>query len=259
MSWIGKAVGGLLGLVTAGPIGSVLGMLLGHQFDHGYRNGSGPGRSAARIQSLFFETTFAVMGHLAKVDGRVSEEEIRVARLIMHNMRLRPEQVRAAIEHFTLGKEAHYPLAEQITRLGNALGHRHDLARAFVEIQLQALIGAASVGHAERELLWQVARSLGIGRAELAAIEAEVRGRHGSAGGSRGAVLGLEEAYRIIGVTPSVGDQEVKMAYRRLMNQHHPDKLVARGLPESMTAVAQQKTQEIRAAYERVKAARNLK
>lgn len=259
MSWIGKAVGGLLGLATAGPIGSVLGLLLGHQFDQGLRGGSGPQRSAGKIQSLFFETTFAVMGHLAKVDGRVSEEEIRVARLIMHNMRLRPEQVRAAIEQFTLGKQPHYPLAEQLTRLGEALGHRHDLARAFVEIQLQALIGAASFGHAERELLWQVARSLGIGRAELAAIEAEVRGRHASAGASRTAVLGLEEAYRILGVAPSAGDQEIKTAYRRLMNQHHPDKLVARGLPESMTAVAQQKTQEIRAAYERVKAARNLK
>ena len=71
--------------------------------------------------------------------------------------------------------------------------------------------------------------------------------------------VSLEDAYEVLGVEPGASDQEVKTAYRRLMNQHHPDKLVSRGLPESMMGVAEQKTQEIRAAYERIKSQRDFK
>jgi DnaJ like chaperone protein len=60
----------------------------------------------------------------------------------------------------------------------------------------------------------------------------------------------------VLGVAAGATDAEVKTAYRRLMNQHHPDKLVAKGLPEEMVALATEKTQEIKAAYDTVKAAR---
>ena len=72
-------------------------------------------------------------------------------------------------------------------------------------------------------------------------------------------VESLAEAYRVLGVGAAASDDEVKTAYRRLMSQHHPDKLVARGLPESMKSVAEQKTHEVRAAYETIKAQRGLK
>ena len=78
------------------------------------------------------------MGQVAKIDGRVSEDEVRVARRIMHGMRLTDEQVQYAIEHFTRGKSAGYPLESRLAALAEQLGGRGDLARAFVQIQLQA-------------------------------------------------------------------------------------------------------------------------
>jgi DnaJ like chaperone protein len=63
----------------------------------------------------------------------------------------------------------------------------------------------------------------------------------------------------VLGVSEEATNAEVKTAYRRLMNQHHPDKLVARGLPKSMIGVAEQKTQEVRAAYETLKARRGFR
>jgi DnaJ like chaperone protein len=69
----------------------------------------------------------------------------------------------------------------------------------------------------------------------------------------------LHEAYEILGVKPSASDAEVKKAYRRLMNQHHPDKLVAKGLPEEMMKLATAKAQEIKGAYERIKSARGMR
>jgi DnaJ like chaperone protein len=255
MQWFGKAVGATLGLFVAGPWGSVLGALLGHQFDQGFGTQL-PGASK-QTQELFFEVVFEVMGHLAKVDGRVSEEEIRVARRIMHAMRLTPEQVRVAIDCFTRGKGVQYPLDERLGELRRRIGQRHDLARAFVEIQLQAAIGGGDIANPKRQLLWEVARSFGIGRVELAQIEALIRAQGQPRG--QGQALSLEAAYQILGVEASVSDKDVKTAYRRLMNQHHPDKLVARGLPASMVTLAEEKTREILAAYERIKAQRAMK
>jgi DnaJ like chaperone protein len=256
MQWYGKAIGATLGLLAGGPVGSILGALLGHQFDQGL--GSQLTGGFKHTQGLFFEIAFEVMGHLAKVDGRVSEDEIRVARRIMHAMRLTPEQVRVAIECFTKGKGSNYPLDERLGELRGRIGQRRDLTRAFVEIQLQAAIGGGDIDNAKRHLLWEIARAFGIGRVELAQMEALIRAQ-AQPRGAQNNPISLDEAYRVLGVEPSASDKEVKTAYRRLMNQHHPDKLVSRGLPASMVTLAEQKTREILGAYERVKAQRGFK
>ncbi len=264
MPWIGKAVGGALGFVVASVIarplsliGLAVGIALGHQFDDGMSSGqaarSRRGFGSERIQQLFFETTFAVMGHVAKVDGRVSEDNIRAARKIMHSMALSPEQVQEAIAHFTAGKSAGFRRKEILNRLHDRLRGRRDLTRAFVEIQMQAALAVDSISKAKRELLWEIARTLGMGRVELAQIEALIRAQKYRASGAVGGQQSLEEAYGVLGLSSDCSDQDVKTAYRRLMNEHHPDKLVAKGLPESMMKVAEEKTQEIRAAYDLVK------
>ena len=256
MQWFGKAIGGILGLLTAGPIGSVLGVVIGHQVDAQLELRRGR-RGTHEISQLFFDVAFEIMGHAAKVDGRVSESEIRVARRIMHGMRLRPEQVSAAIERFTAGKSAQYPFDERIRALADHIGSQAELARAFMQIQLQAAIGAGEFGPQKRQLLWRVASALGVSRADLAQLEAIVRAHEQR--GAQSAAASLDEAYGALGISADATNEAVKTAYRRLMNQHHPDKLVARGLPASMISVAEQKTQEVRAAYEKIKAQRGFK
>ena len=261
MMWVGKAVGGVLGLMVGSYVGLAVGVLVGHQFDRGLAKRTGDGQSAGvtpeHIQAAFFHATFRVMGHLAKADGRVSETEIRAARLVMHGMKLSAAQVESAVEHFTEGKSPGFPLDATLRRLHGLLQERPDLTRAFVEIQMQAAVAAGSIGRTKRDLLWTVARGLGLGRVELAQIEALVRAHRARGAGKD--FVSLEDAYEVLGIDPGASDQEVKTAYRRLMNQHHPDKLVSRGLPESMMGVAEQKTQEIRAAYERIKSQRDFK
>ena len=69
----------------------------------------------------------------------------------------------------------------------------------------------------------------------------------------------VAQAYEVLGVASTASDAEVTKAYRRLMNQNHPDKLVARGLPESMMKVAEEKTRQVRAAYELLREARAMR
>ena len=260
MQWYGKALGRIIGLMLArSAVGAAFGLLLGQLFDPRVLHRRNGGSAAAdQFSQLFLDVAFEVMGHLAKIDGRVSEPEIRAVREVMHGLQFTPEQTSGAIERFTRGKSEDYPLGERLDALARQIDHRDDLARAFVHLQLQAAVGAGPIGPEKRQLLWYVANALYLSRAELAQLESLVRAQRERATRDRGSTS-VEQAYRVLGVAADASDVEVKKAYRRLMNQHHPDKLVARGLPESMIGTAEQKTHEVRAAYERVKEERGFK
>ena len=269
VSWWGKVLGGTLGFMLGNVPGAVLGVVLGHLLDDEGRglnwDASGP-RDPAEVQRSFFAATFQVMGHLCKADGRVSEDEIALARQVMGQMRLTPQQEREAIRLFEEGKAADFPVDEVITRLAGLTRGRRDLVRVFVEIQMHAALADGAVGEREREILGAICRVLRVSPIELAQIETLIRMQRGMGAGagarsdpSQAAGTSLEEAYQVLGVSASVSDAEVKKAYRRLMNEHHPDKLVAKGLPESMMKVAQERSAQIRRAYERIKEHRGFK
>ena len=257
MNWTGKLVGVIIGSL-AGPVGAAVGLFLGHQFDRGV--GGRQRENYDGVGQVFFETTFGVMGHVAKADGRVSEAEIQAARGIMDRMRLDEAQVQAAIRLFNEGKAPDWPMERELARLAAALGSRRTLRRAFLEIQVEAALSNPYMGAETRDKLWRIATALDLGRVELAQVEALLRfGR--ATGGDRQvqSQSSTADAYRVLGLEPAASDEEVKLAYRRLMNQHHPDKLRARGMPESMIPVAEAKTREIRAAWDTLRAARGMR
>jgi DnaJ like chaperone protein len=267
--WIGKILGFALGLFRGGLSGAIIGALIGHMLDRylAARFGAagagslGRGASSAAVQQVFFETTFLVMGHLAKADGRVSEEEIQAARIVMHHMRLRPEDVKRAIDLFAIGKQPDTNIEIHVSALREACAPHPELIRTFLEIQMELALSKGSISPAERKVLWRVADTLGVGRVELTQLEAVLRARRsfGQEQSSQQHTNALELAYKALGIESGAADPEVKKAYRRLMNQHHPDKLVARGLPDSMMEVAKERTREIRSAYETIKAHRGFK
>lgn len=270
MNWYGKLGGGILGFVAGRWFGAIIGVLLGHQFDRGLgsleaspksRRRRAHFSSAAR-QQIFFEATFMTMGHLAKSDGRVSEQEIQAARKVMHRLNLRPEDVQRAIALFRAGKEPQANIEQKLAELSDACWRQPELIRAFLEIQMEIIVSKRMAAPAERKALWKIARILGVGRVELTQLEAVFRAqRTFGAGHRRDDPSGnkLEQAYAALGLKSGVSDHEVKTAYRRLMSQHHPDKLQAKGLPDSMMEAAKERTREIRAAYETIREHRNIK
>lgn len=262
MGWWGKIIGGAFGYLLGGPLGAALGAALGHNFDKGL------GRTAAvfggqeRAQTAFFTATFSVMGYMCKADGRVSEDEIALARAVMAQMELSAAQRETAIRLFREGKKPDFPLDAALSQLKHECGNRRNLLRMFIEIQLAAAYADGSLAAAEHRLLLHICDHLGIPRAELEHLEAIIRAERHAAGSGRGAPRAagpsLAQAYAILDVSSQASDAEVKKAYRRLLSQHHPDKLVAKGLPEEMMKLASQKTHEIRQAYERIAKARGL-
>lgn len=264
MIWQGKALGAVVGVFAAGPVGALFGTFIGHLFDVQAENrarSAGPRTSSVGVQEAFFRATFQVMGHLAKADGRVSEEEIRAARSMMSELRLGEREVKLAIELFTQGKAADFPLDETLRQLYWTCRSRPDLCRMFVQIQVQAALWGGGLNAAARKVLTRVCAALNVSAYELVQMEALLRMQQSARQSqqTRASVDRVAQAYAVLGVSSSASDSEVTKAYRRLMNQNHPDKLHAKGLPESMMKVAEEKTRQIRAAYEVLREARGLK
>ena len=209
----------------------------------------------------FLDSTFAVMGAVCKADGRVDEREIAAAEAMMRRLRLDADQRLAAIDSFNRGKQPGFDLASELTTLRQAIGNAPHLKRIFLEVQLQAVLADGSIAPQERQMLAQVARGLGLSELEIARIEAILRMAQRHAGGASAGPRPssrdeLADAYAVLGVPSSASDAEIKRAYRKLMSEHHPDKLAAKGLPESMREMAERKTRDITRAYDIVKAAR---
>ena len=265
MIWQGKAFGALLGIAVAGPVGAVFGAFLGHLVDaqlEGQQQLRGAAGSST-IQEAFFRATFQAMGHVAKADGRVSQEEIRAARAMMTELRLGEREVQLAIQMFTQGKARDFPLMATLRELHASCRDRPDLRRMFVQIQLQAALWGGSLNSAGREVLKRIAVALEVSGFELVQMEALLRMQNTRRSEAPQAEVDryrrLEQAYAVLGIERSASDAEITKAYRRLMNQNHPDKLLAKGLPESMLQLAQEKTTQIRAAYDLLREARGSK
>jgi DnaJ like chaperone protein len=265
MVWQGKAVGALVGVVAGGPVGALCGAFIGHLFDAHAQSkpqASATSYTSSRdVQEPFFNASFQVMGHIAKANGRVTEDNIRAARAMMTELRLGEPEVQLAIELFTAGKASDFPFDQTLQSLYALCRKRPDLCRMFIQIQLQAALWAGSIEPATRRMLSRACKALDVSAYELVQMEALLRMQRASRQPetSQPAVNRLTEAYEVLGMSHTATDGEVTKAYRRLMNQNHPDKLVAKGLPESMMKMAEEKTRQIRAAYERVRDARGMK
>lgn len=259
MNWWGKLIGGGLGYAMGGSFGALLGAVLGHQLDRGMADlesdeDYSPG-SQVRVQTAFFTATFSVLGHVAKSDGRVSAQEIEYAREVMRHFVLSDAQKQAAIGLFNQGKAADFSLERTLASLKQECGRRRHLLQTFFEIQIQAVIADGELHAAERQLLARMGRTLGFSATEVEGLIAQLAGaaHFHQASAQHDDNAQLAAAYRVLGIDAQADDETVKRAYRRLMAQHHPDKLVAQGLPEEMMKETTERAQQIQHAYQRIR------
>jgi DnaJ like chaperone protein len=267
MPYLGKVIGTIAGLATGQSWLALLGFVLGHQFDRGFAqrfSGLGRDRAAAYLEQLpegYVRVLFQTVGHLAKVDGRVSEDEIRAARALMHRLGFGPQQIRQAITWFDEGKSRGFALPDAVRQLRRDYARSPELRLLFLQLVMEVLLAKPAMHHSERRQLWAVCRELDIGRVELAQLEAMLRAQRGFRKSTQGSAdaARVDSAYQVLGVSRSASNQDIKTAYRRLMNKNHPDKLMANNPGPNEIAEAERKTREVRGAYEMLKARRSIR
>ena len=285
-------------LLLRNIVGALIGLYLGHLFDSAVKRFANKQNveqwlsSGDSKQAIFFYTTFSVMGHVAKASGNVTPEHIQTANEFMTHMGLSKEQVAEAKEAFREGKSLGFPIKKKINLFKQYFGKRQDLCQFFIEIQIQTAYSDSILEPAEYELLLNIAKQLGFTKRHLGQLivmwEAELRfqnykkdqqqknrkyerrranssssssdsGDHQRQNNTRDiSSPSVADAYALLGISENETTKEIKRAYKRLMSQNHPDKLVAKGLPPEMMEVAKQKTQKKKTAYEIIKKARKF-
>ncbi len=264
MNIAGKLAGAFFGyLLTGGSFwGAIIGFYFGSLFDRGLAQGDFIGgfhtsQNRQHIQQVFFKTLFTLFGHIAKADGRVSEDEIQTAQNIMLQMRLSDSQKQQAMSYFSQGKEEDFQIDVLLDEYIRVSHQNRMLTQMLLEVMILGALADGELHANEEKILLHIFSRLGFSQNDYQIFLARVQGQqHFHQGGGQAYYQqqpredAIKEAYVALGVSSDVSNAELKKAYRRQMNQHHPDKLVSRGMPEEMVKMATEKTQEIKAAYE---------
>lgn len=248
MGMLGKLIGGVAGFAIGGPIGALLGAAAGHNLDRASKPAPAlPGRQP-RL-TLLIDGGFALMGHIAKADGRVGEAEIAVAEAWMQRLRLDPAQRRRAQDRFARGKQADFSVAGCVADVRTHAGADLRVLNTLLQMQVSVAQAEGRLSPASRQALVGVLAQFGLPAAMLDAVlgQAQGGGRH-AAGRVRPR---LEQDCAVLGVPADADPAAIKRAYRRLMARHHPDR--AGDDPAATT-----RAQTINDAYRRIREARGF-
>ncbi len=267
VSIIGKLIGFLAGLLLLHSFGAALaGLLIGHIFDSGmlriFSRGSDP--------YGFVEPLFALLGAVAKTDGRVSEAEIATAEKLMTRLNLDALWRRRAIDAFNGGKAPGYDANIAIGHLRTWCALRRNYVMPLLDMVAETALADGAPSPEKMNLLRRLAWSLHVSELQLMALLAMKgfvwnsagaggRAHSQSQGGWRGpsrAPAG-PDPYTVLGVSRDADERAIKRAYRKLISQYHPDRLA--GAPEELRRRAEQRASEINAAWERIQSERGFR
>ena len=268
MNFTGTLIGAVLGMwITHNLLGAIVGGALGFMFDASRQQQ----RRRTPAQGGYIAPLFALIGAVAKADGRVSEAEIAIAERLMARMGLDQDDRRTAIDAFNEGKQPEFNATAVIDELRHWVGHRRDHAFPVIDVVIETVLAEGNPSPEKMALLRQLAFALRVSDMELMALMA-MKGYAWNAGAGGRAYGGRSngggyvppqrntqgpDPYAILGIQRDADDRAIKRAYRKLISEHHPDRLG--DLPEDMRRRAEARASEINAAYERIKAERGFK
>ena len=257
---IGKIIGGVLGFLFLHNIyGLAIGAVLGHFLIDSRRQTPSISREElAQIQNIFFNTVFSSLGYVAKADGHISEIEIKLTEAYMEKMGLTADHKREAIRLFKLGASPDFNFQEQLNTFMQVAQRSPNLRQMLLVYLVNLAMADGVLDEHEVRILREVAEKLGFSRNAFEQLLHMIGAQNSFAENQQARTNDLDLAYQALGVTKDASDADIKKAYRKLMSQYHPDKLIGQGLPDDMVKAATERSQEIQAAYDLIKKSRSL-
>lgn len=271
---LGKLLGVGIGFLAGGPVFAAVGAIVGHFFDRalarlvaddeaGLFNPDSPQgyehSSQGSDTAQFPKVLFTLAGVLAKADGRVCEAEIEQTQALFEHLGLNAEQKQQAISWFKAGSQMEaQDWQEELQSFNQQHARQYEIKEVLLSFLVAIALADQHLDMQEQVLLNQIAKQLGYSDQAFAHLLASLRAQqqfdeHAQEQTKAGSLSKLDLAYQALGAERDASEAEIKKAYRRLMSQYHPDKLMAQGVPEAMLAMATEKTQEVQAAYELIK------
>jgi DnaJ like chaperone protein len=236
MSIWGKLAGGLAGLAVGGPIGALLGAVAGH---YAMDRDRSPEAQEARDQVVFTIGVIALSAKMAKADGEVTEDEIAAFRQVVH---VPPSEERHVRRIFDLARQSTAGFEGYARQIARLFADRPQVLEDLLD-GLFHIAGADGRLHPnELAFLEEVARIFGFSEDAFTRLKTRHMGPDKS------------DPWYVLGLERGASEAEVKAAYRRLVKEHHPDALIARGVPEEFVKMATDRLVAINAAYEQIRA-----
>ncbi len=256
MSWLGKMVGGTIGLVLGGPIGAVAGAAFGHAFvdkkeDEYLKSIPGGGAqgglsSNEQAQLVFFTAAFSMLAKICKADGQVTEREIKAVETFMvRDLQLDAKGQETAKEIFRQAVKSVDPFDAFALQFYSVFRSQPNIIEVMMDVLFRAAAADGSLSPGEEAMMESAARIFQYPKGEYDRL----RSKYFNTANAYYAVLKCDE---------TASDAEIKKQYRSLVNEYHPDKIASKGLPEEFVKFANDKFLEIQAAYEHIRKKRGF-
>ena len=233
MAIIGKIIGGAAGFAVGGPLGALIGAVAGHAVDRLRDSGEDASR-----QTAFTVAVIVLSAKMAKADGRVTPDEVAAFRQILDIPEEELRNVGRVFDAARRDARGYEPYAEQVARM---FADRPAVLEELLDALFHIAKADGVIHPKEEEFLRQVAGIFGFGDAEFARIRASHIGADSA------------DPYAVLGVPPDADDREIRAAWRKLIKENHPDRLIAQGMPQDFIDVATAKMAAINAAYEEIR------
>jgi len=242
MARFGKWIGLGLGWALGGPIGGILGLAVGSIFDSGTTAVAGPDRDASSrtLRGDYAASLLVLIAAVMKADGRVLKSELDyVKRYFM--ARFGEDTASEAVVMLRDILKQEIPLREVTQQLSQRLDYSYRLEMLHFLFGIASADGAVS--DAENNVISRIAGYMRISDSDFQSIRAMF-------------VSQTDASYKILEIEPTVTDEEVKKAYRRMAMKYHPDKVSHLG--EDFKKVAHEKFRKVQGAYDQIKKQRGM-
>ena len=250
MTWMGKIVGGAIGFALGGPIGAIAGATFGHAFDAS--ENKYPFEEEAMLSSseesqlAFFVAAFSMLAKLAKVDGRISEDEIdSIRRFMVNDLNLDAKSRNVAIKIFNAAVQSQESFQGFALQFYNQFQGRPQILELMIDILLRVSVADGRMNRSEENLILEAVKIFRFGQDAFSKLKSKY-------------VDDSEKYYAILGCSKSDSNELIKKQYRKLVFEYHPDKIASKGLPEEFIKFANDKFREIQEAYDAVRKERGL-
>ena len=273
MGFWGKAIGAGFGFMIGGPIGAIFLGALGHLYDksieslaksnnircphcgidisiNDFRNGKCPACDHSLsmneaptnndLQFVFYVSLASLAAKMAKADGVVTSDEVKAFdHFVRYNLNLGTNERKIVAQLFNEAKSSPASAAQIATQFKSIIGFQPDVMQILIQLLFQISMADGQFHPAEERFIKDVAGVFGLSQVEYDQIKAMFVKSNG-------------RAYQVLGVNQNSSDDEIKSVYRKLVMQYHPDKLMAKGMPEDFIKNANQKMAEINSAYDAI-------
>jgi len=257
MSVWGKLLGGGAGLMLGGPLGAVLGLVVGHGVDKIRKTeatlidkeskSSNSSQFSSDDKQLAFATGVIVLSaKLAKADGKVSKEEIETFKSVFDFDNKDEETIGEIYNNAKKNSDGYEIYAKQLKIV---FGRQEPLYIEFINALYQIAYSDGSLHINEKNMIEEIAKIFEMPKRIVDSI-------HSGYINSNNDFINIEEDYAVFSCNSNTSDTDLKKAYFKLVKDYHPDNLVSKGLPEEFIRFANERLSKINAAYERIKKSR---